>query len=336
MSRRNVQDLLLASGGGALIAVSPLTPPSLLPSAGIGAIVAAGIYVWRSRRAPAIEAEAVGPSVSVPPLVIAALVGIVAVFFPTFQWLYDHWTGSVWTNDHGIFIPPLVAYMIWRTLKADPRPERAESSMLGLVWIGLGLALAVIDVAVETRYLSVLGFLIVLPGLSLVTLGARRTRALTVPLAVSWLMMPIPRTFASDLYLRDVTAQGVEPIIRALGYTVLRDGTVLEMASGVFIVSNACSGFATMYASIAVALILSAFANRHRDRAILLLSAIPLALAANTLRVVLLVLLTTWWGQWVIDSKLHEGSGVVTFVLVLVILFGISDRLGSQLREEPS
>ena len=44
------------------------------------------------------------------------------MYAPTARWLYGRWTMSVWHNAHGLFIPPLVAWMIWQELKAQARP----------------------------------------------------------------------------------------------------------------------------------------------------------------------------------------------------------------------
>ncbi len=324
VNRRTIQDLVVAAVIGGALGASPLTSTHLLPSLVIGVAAAAAYFVWRRSQEPGPAAEVQADVSRLPLTIVLALLGTVAVFVPIFPWLYQNWTGSLWSNEHGIFVPPIAAYLAWQALQKDPHPEREESSAKGLVLVVAGLALAVIDSAVGTRYLSLLGLFVLLPGLSMVTLGTRRTRTLAVPFVVSLLMIPVPRTFASDLALRTITAQGVEPIIRFFGYPVHLDLTVLHMPENVFVVANACSGFATAYASVAVAMVLSAYAGSHRERLILLAASIPLAIAANVLRVTVLVLLTVWWGNWVVDSPLHVGSGVATFALVLVSQFGLS------------
>jgi exosortase/archaeosortase family protein len=56
-------------------------------------------------------------------------------------------------------------------------------------------------------------------------------------------------------------------------------------------------------------------------KALVLLSAAPLAIAANIIRIILLVLLIMWQGPWVLDSILHPLSGVMTFAIALPIIF---------------
>ena len=53
-------------------------------------------------------------------LLAARAIELVALYAPTARWLYGRWTMSVWHNAHGLFIPPLVGWMIWQELKARP------------------------------------------------------------------------------------------------------------------------------------------------------------------------------------------------------------------------
>ena len=324
--RRILPELALAMLAGVVIASSPLVPKHWLGSAAAGVVTTGAVLAWRLRRpAPVDSAAAPLAAVRVSPLV--ALVGAlwIAVFATTWLWLYRHWTVSVWSNDHGIFIPFVVAYLVQRTLRQDARPGQAEGSAWGLPLVALGGALAVLDLSIRSGYVAAIGLLVSLPGLSLALLGPRRTRALAVPLAAAWLMLPIPRTFATDMQLRHITAASVEWILDAVGYTVLRDATVLHLPGQTFVVSDACSGFATLYAGVSVAFLLACMAPTHLRRALLLLAAPLLAIVANVTRVLLLVVLTYHHGNWFIDSFFHPASGVATFVIVL---FGLLTLAG--------
>jgi exosortase/archaeosortase family protein len=59
---------------------------------------------------------------------------------------------------------------------------------------------------------------------------------------------------------------------------------------------------------------------------VLLLSAIPLALLCNMVRVTLLVLLCRVFGNDLLDTPIHEGSGAIAFVVVFLILERMSDQ----------
>ena len=57
-----------------------------------------------------------------------------------------------------------------------------------------------------------------------------------------------------------------------------------------------------------------------------MLAILPLTLAANTLRVLLLVIGSLVFGIELLDTILHEASGVVTFIVVIGTLFWLADR----------
>ena len=98
------------------------------------------------------------------------------------------------------------------------------------------------------------------------------------------------------------------------------------MPGNVFVVADECSGFSTQYATLTVALIL-VFLTKGTWRKVAILAAAPLlAYAANVLRVLLLILLTNRFGDWVLDSPLHPASGVMTFVISMGGLFLIAGK----------
>jgi exosortase len=327
LRRRVLPELALAILAGVVMASSPLVPKHWLGSMAAGIVTGGAVLAWRLTRPPKAE-EAAAPTRPVrlpPPVVITGALWI-AVFLTTWIWLYRQWTTSVWSNEHGIFVPFAVAYLAMRTLREDDRPAQAAGSYWGVPLVALGAALAVLDLSVRSGYVATLGLLISLPGLSLALLGVRRTRALLVPLAASWLMLPIPRTLATDMQLRHITASSVEWLLDALGYTVLRDATVLHLPGRTFVVSDACSGFATLYAAVSVAFVLACIAPGFLRRALLLLAAPALAVAANVVRVLILVILTYHHGNWFIDSFFHPTSGVATFVIVLFSLLAIAGQ----------
>jgi exosortase/archaeosortase family protein len=64
---------------------------------------------------------------------------------------------------------------------------------------------------------------------------------------------------------------------------------------------------------------------------LLLFLLLPIAIAANVVRVIILVLLTYYAGNEVAQGYLHDFAGIVTFVSALLLIFGI-DKLLSPIR----
>jgi drug/metabolite transporter superfamily protein YnfA len=101
----------------------------------------------------------------------------ILVFAPTIYWLWQRWTMDIWHNVHGMFIPFVAAYFIYKVLRSDPIVD-VEQSAWGFLFLILGLGMIVLDSAIRTQLLSAFGMVVCLPGLSLLLLGSRRTRAL--------------------------------------------------------------------------------------------------------------------------------------------------------------
>jgi len=325
-------DWALAAGAGLLAGISPLTSGDLIPSALAGAVVAGGVlaYRWHQPRAEAeTRAFASGLSGWDVAGLAALLLGCTLVLWPTLGHLYQRWTTNLWNNGHGLFIPPAIAYLAWRALQKLPE-GRARGSAWGFPVLAAALVLVVLGTTSGLFLMATAGLVLMLPALALLLLGTRGTRALLVPLAISPLMIPLPNAVASHMYLRQVTTSVVGPAFSALGFLNLREGTVIQTPNQVFVIADACSGFSTLYASLSVALILAAMAGSLRLGLLLLAAAVPLALAANALRVLGLIVATELFGTWVLDSPLHAASGVATFFISLGGLFWIYGR-----RKEP-
>jgi len=306
-------------------------------SVAIGASVALGFLAYRMYVRPAAvtadvpetahtesDLAAASEEAHVPLLAGLSLLFFAAVFAPTLQWLYGNWTGSVWINTHGLFIPPVMAFMAYEILKRD-KVKQAESSPWGFALLVPGLLIVILDSAMQTHYFAVVGLVLCLPGLSLLLLGARRTRLLAFPLFLGVFMIPVPGTFDSTLFLREMTAVGAEKLLHMQGFTVIRTDTVLELPWGTVAIAKACSGLSTLYSAITVASILIYYSQTRRRKLIILALTVPLALGANVIRALVLVMLSQNFGPAILDTQLHEASGVATFAVVLVVLYMISD-----------
>ncbi|HEU4427237.1 MAG TPA: exosortase/archaeosortase family protein [Myxococcota bacterium] len=328
-----IREAAIAGGVGALFVASPLTGDELGRAALAGFGVAAAVFAFRNRaglpREPEVIAHApIGSAVRALPWALwLALPLWVLVFWPTLQWLWKHWTSSIWTNDHGVFMPPIIALLTYFTLRDDPDEESAHSAW-GFVWLVVALALALTDAALRSGYLGALALIASLPGLSLLLLGTRRTRRLAVPLALGLLMVPVPAAIATNVGLRHLTASSVEPLLQLVGYSAFRDGTVIQLAGGThtFIVADECSGIATLYAGVAVATVLACYARSHAKRLALLAAVLPLAIGANVVRVLALILMSSGLGHWIMESPIHPLTGVATFAIVVGGLLVVAGR----------
>lgn len=246
----------------------------------------------------------------------------VAVFAPTIGWLLDRWTDRLWFNGHNLFIPLVVGWLFRDVLRRQDL-DAEDGSALGFAFLVPALLLRTYDLAIHTQILSALALFIALPGLCLLFLGRRRTRAFTFPLILTFFMLPFPAVAVAPVHevLREITAFGTAQVIPFLGIVVAREGTTLMIPTGIVLVSDACSGFSTFYAALTLALILAYMATTVQRRIAIIVGAIVLAVACNIVRVTFLVLLAHYVSFDTLDTFAHEASGLIAFGITLIALF---------------
>ena len=263
------------------------------------------------------------------------LVALIAVYAPTVMWLWERWTLSVWHNAHGLLIPVVVAYFVREELRRFEGPAEPGSAW-GFAWLIPALLMHVLDGAMHTQLLSALSIVVAAPGLSLLFLGPARTRVILFPLLFLAFMLPIPLGVTERLHLalRHLTAEGVAQVVPLFGAPLFREGLTLHSGESQLYVADACSGFSTLYAAITVAFLTAYFCPVWWRRVMVLLVAAPIAIGVNILRVALLVFLVRYYGNDVLETWMHEGSGILTFVLALPLIFWLGTP-GSTPRRAP-
>jgi len=250
------------------------------------------------------------------------IISLLMLYMPTIFWLWGRWTMSVWQNGHGILVCALVIYLIWRELQ-KLKNILPSSNSLGFIILIPSLLLYMLDTGINTQLLSSFAMFSSLIGLSVLFLGVIKTKAILFPLLTMFLTLPIPLVFTEVIHLtlRHIATKSVAFILNQMGIPVFTSGTLLEIEGGTLMVADACSGFATLYAAITIAILTAYFCTSIKRRIILLLIAAPLAIGVNIIRVLVLALLVNYFGLNILATSAHELSGLLTFMVALPILF---------------
>jgi exosortase len=334
ISRPNRRDLVFPALVAFLLTLSPATGSkrlwlsALLGTAGGGIVLL--VRLRRRKRDPS-EPVRTAPRVSpIPPqpIVLASLGFVLLAFAPALVWLYLQHTDTQWRNVHGVFIP-LFAYLLARSaVRRDPEPSRPESSPWGFPFLITGLALAVFDSGVRSHYLAAVGAILCLPGLSLLFLGARRTRLIAAPLALCLFLLPIPAALEDPLGISAATTAIAERLLDALGMPVLRHETAFFTKNGPVNVSQNCSGLAVLYAGAALAFLLVCTSRDPVRRILIPLLVFPLTAFSNALRVVGIVAILDRAGSSFLSTPLHGLSGLLVLWFVVACLWLCADHPG--------
>ncbi len=220
----------------------------------------------------------------------------------------------------------MAGYLAWRR---RPAGNLSSPSNWGLLGLGGGLAGYLAATAWRAPFLSALAFIVVLGGLVWFLLGDEALRRWLFPLAYLILAVPLPFVDAFATYLQGLTAQSATALVRLLGVPAVSEGGRITMTGCSLVVGAPCSGMRSLVALLALAAVLAyLLRGSWLRRGILLALAVPLAAAANVLRVLSLLLVAERWGEDIALRYWHTLSGPVFFMAALGLLIAASWGLG--------
>jgi exosortase len=253
---------------------------------------------------------------------LLALLGV--AYFRVFAQLWTIWT----TNDnysHGPLVPLVALALAWlrrdALVEAGVRPDAR-----GLAPLALGCALLVLGIRSDLFALQGWSLIPVVFGLSLTFLGAPATRILAFPLGYLGFMLTFPPIVMNQMSytLKEITVRISTHAAEALGVTLQRSGMSLYLASGELRMEDPCSGLRSLLALVATGAVFGYFqGGGWWRRVLILLSAVPIAMAGNALRITLLIVVGHYVGVKEATGKFHDVTGYIIYAVALVGLLGV-------------
>jgi EpsI family protein len=128
-----------------------------------------------------------------------------------------------------------------------------------------------------------------------------------------------------------------EQLLYLLGYPIARTGVTLTVGPYQLMVADACSGLNSMYSLSSVGLLYLYFMQRQNllRVAILAASILPIAYAANVVRVLVLSLLTYHFGESAGQGIVHDFASPLMFTVAVLLMVALDAVLGLVLAERP-
>ena len=210
---------------------------------------------------------------------------------------------------------------------------RAPDSVLGATaLIVVSLLVYVLGARLKSGYVE-FGAVVALFAGALALLGGRRlvwACAFSLIFLCLAIPLPSPLIFAATSGLKEWVSLAAEGALHLAGYPIARDGVILRIGSYNLLLADACSGMNSLISLSAVGLLyLRLTTQRHLAHTLLLLASIlPIAVATNIVRVLILVLITYHLGDAAGQGFLHEFSGFVMFLVALLLLALVDFLLG--------
>ena len=231
-----------------------------------------------------------------------------------------------WYNDpnysHGFLVPVISAYFLsqnWSELKLTPlRP-----SNIGLPVIIGGLLLLVLG-HIGTEYFTMRASLVVLlAGIVLYWFGWGILRLASLPIAFLIFMVPLPYIVYDSLAfpLKLLVTNASVSVLKILSLPVVSEGNRIMFPQVVLQVVDACSGMRSLMSLVTLAVAMAFITQKTTiKRIILIISAVPVAIVTNMIRVIITGILASRYGAAAAEGFFHDFAGMAIFIIAMVIL----------------
>jgi len=262
------------------------------------------------------------PLPSLQGVLVALALGILAG--PTLHTL----SRTVWTSNeqsHGPLILAASAWLVFSSRRALSALPPAGSVWPGWTVLALGLPAWALAQSQSLLTLEVAALVAIVCGVVLVFKGRAGLTLLAFPLAFLLFCVPWPETLVVTLTqpLKAAVSAVSETLLHTAGYPVGRSGVMMTVGPYEVLVADACAGLNSMFVLEAITLLyIKLFGSGDRVREVTLaMVAIPIAFAANVVRVLVLVLLLLHFGDGVAQDFIHSFAGLLLMGVALLLTF---------------
>lgn len=261
-------------------------------------------------------------------LPLALAFAILAV--PTFANLGD----EVWSREFGAHGPIVLctgAWLLWRQI-----PEFRKEGVAGSPWLTAlvllpSLAVYTFGRAYDFISLETVGLYGVGLAILHAVVGLRMMLRNWFPLFYLGFMVPPPQWVIDRITapLKEFVSYAATEPLYLIGIPLSREGVTIFVAQYQLLVEDACSGMNSLVGLTAISLLYIYLMRGSSVAYSLVLTAfiIPIAIVANILRIIILILLTYFFGDEVAQGFTHFAAGLVLFATALLLVFAIDKAI---------
>lgn len=264
------------------------------------------------------------------PLGIVVL-GWLAMFGPVYHGLAT----TIWDSDangHGPFILAVSLWLLW-----SRRHKLIEGATTPATWSATALVVLVALMYVVGRSqtvwtLEVVAQNVMLAALLLYFFGWGGLRQAWFPLLFLLFMVPWPGewTDAVTQPLKLAVSVVAAELLTLFGLPVGRSGVILTLGPYKLLVADACAGLNSLFTLEALGLLylnLMNYTSTARKVALAVLI-VPISFLANVVRVIVLALVTLYFGDEAGQGFVHSFAGMLLFAVALTLILAVDGLIG--------
>lgn len=271
--------------------------------------------------------------VPLPRLTAANLVLLGACALLTLPMLFNvaKYSWSTEQGGHGPLVLATGLWLLWREYQVSDAPVSSPRALPAS--LGMAVLLAIYFLARVTGILEIEAFAIygaLLVGAYLLW-GAPILRQLWFPLTYLALTLPPPDSVVAAITqpIKIVISQVAVWLLHGLGYPIANSGVMIQIAQYELLVAAACAGLNSILSLSAICLFYGYL--RHRSDAVQLffiaLAIIPVAILSNFVRVLVLILVTYYFGEAAAQGFIHNFAGLTMFLVALLSIFAYDEAV---------
>jgi exosortase len=275
--------------------------------------------------------------------VIIAFFGIIPLFSagsaassgPALYFLANAWNDET-GYTHGWFIIPAVIAIVWKNWPKINATE-FKPSLLGIFIVLFAIALFIIAVRTKHWRIAIGSLPILIYGLLVFNAGWKRANLFLFPLGLFYFCVPVPGLVDATNTLQLVVTKAAAKLAMVCGIRLDVTGNkVFLLDKGEFDVDEGCSGIRSLLALLLIAFVYGYFTHKAGwKRSVIFLSAIPLAIIANILRIFSILFVADKISVSFAQTIYHDKVGFFSFAIALGLLMLLSRILEKGFRLGP-
>ncbi|WP_171239006.1 VPLPA-CTERM-specific exosortase XrtD [Ruegeria sp. HKCCA5763] len=251
------------------------------------------------------------------------LLGSIPVF-----WIGIVSLGAAWSTpeySHGPLIPIISLYLFLRELRNMPPPNPVvHDRWPGVAVIAVALVIAILGNLTRIPDIVTYAMIIWTGGVMLTVFGWKRGIHHQLPVIHLVFMLPLPQFiyWKLTIFLQWVSSELGVWFVQLAGVSVFIEGNIIDLGVYKLQVAEACAGLRYLFPILSFSYL---FALLYRGpiwhKAVLMLSAAPLTVLMNSVRIGVIGVLVNHHGIEQAEGFMHFFEGWVVFLICVGILF---------------
>jgi len=249
-------------------------------------------------------------------------------------WSYWPTIGSLWRawltqQDYSVgqLVPLVALFLVWRERRELRACSLAPCWSLGIPLLVFAQAICLYGLLRFSFSMERYSLVLAVAALILIVLGWQVFRRLLWIVLFLFLMFPLPGRIHSTIAdpLQGLATTGSVFLLEAIRIRVGQQGNIVMLNDSIpLAVAEACSGLRMLTAFVIVSAFVAYMVKRPRwQKATLLMSSIPIAVAANMIRIFLTALVMLYVSVDVGEKFFHDFAGLVMMPAAVGLIFGL-------------